>query len=123
MVNDIEKLNDKGLSNCDFGRKPCTEISRDPHYSRYPFIQHSRNIIISFSMRQFAAEVTILSRFLLLPQTNDPKEADIFLVPYFMAVRSILSKFYNTQYCKTDSICFRFSQQKLHSSSKACRTN
>jgi hypothetical protein len=63
-------------SNCDYARSHCQERARDddPHglfgiaYSNY---------------RQYAAEVPLLAKFLQMPQTDDPEQADLFVVPYF----------------------------------------
>lgn len=60
----------RGSSNCDWMRSPCTELHRSNFYSRN---------------RQFAAEVPLLAKLLLLPQTTNPDEADLFVVPWFVA--------------------------------------
>ena len=69
LLNSIELLH--GDSQCDFARSPCLELTRDPHYS---------------NVRQYAADVPILAKFLSLNLTNTPQQADFFVVPFYSAV-------------------------------------
>lgn len=55
-------------ASCNWARMPCVEYERDHMYSWY---------------RQYAAEITVLSKFLQLPITTDPLKADLFVVPFF----------------------------------------
>jgi len=65
-------------SNCDFARTPCLEVTRDEtkgtsHYS---------------NDRQYAAEVPILAKFLMMERANS-SNADFFVVPFFGATSKI----------------------------------
>eukprot|EP00438_Fugacium_kawagutii_P013307 Skav206487 [mRNA] locus=scaffold1128:85355:86143:+ [translate_table: standard] len=58
-------------SECDYGLTTCTEARWNGLFSVY---------------RQFATEVLVLLKFLAAPEgvlTQDPEEADLFVVPYF----------------------------------------
>lgn len=58
-------------SECDYGLTACTESKWNGLFSVY---------------RQFATEILVLLKFLAAPEgvlTEDPEEADLFVVPYF----------------------------------------
>ena len=58
-------------SECDYGLTACTESKWNGLFSVY---------------RQFATEILVLMKFLAAPEgvlTEDPEEADLFVVPYF----------------------------------------
>ncbi|CAJ1392035.1 unnamed protein product [Effrenium voratum] len=58
-------------SECDYGLTPCTEQRWNGFFSVY---------------RQFATEVLVLLKFLSAPEgvlTEDPTQADLYVVPYF----------------------------------------
>ena len=54
---------------CDFLRTPCAETGFHPMWGT----------------KEDGAEVPLLSKLLLLPRTTNPKDADIFVVPFFGA--------------------------------------
>eukprot|EP00928_Gymnodinium_smaydae_P016342 TRINITY_DN16110_c0_g1_i1.p1 TRINITY_DN16110_c0_g1~~TRINITY_DN16110_c0_g1_i1.p1 ORF type:complete len:1202 (+),score=192.17 TRINITY_DN16110_c0_g1_i1:167-3772(+) len=68
-------------SNCDYAATPCKETSWSDFYS---------------VVRQLATEVVFLQKILRSPLlVSDPKDADLFVVPYFHALDCRLATFRN----------------------------
>ena len=61
---------------CPYARGPCAE-TKSPPLPKY---------------KMFGGEISMLSKFLLLPQTTDPAEADLFIVPWFSVLGDKVAK-------------------------------
>lgn len=77
LLNKIEAT--RVSSNCDFSRTPCEELHRDEGGGSDYSVD-----------RQYAAEVPILAKFLMLNRTTVPSDADFFIVPYFGSISKII---------------------------------
>ena len=62
----------RGAANCDYARSPCHEKSAS----------NTGNNTDYSNLRQYAAEVPILAKLLLLPQTRRAADAHLFVVPW-----------------------------------------
>ena len=63
----------RGKANCDYARSPCVETT---HSGTGKMTDYSL-------LRQYAAEVPILAKLLMMPHAAPPNEADLFVVPWF----------------------------------------
>ena len=65
LLDQMEKA--RGQANCDFARSPCVETRREPLYS---------------TLRQYAAEVPLLAKLLMMPRASRAVDADLIVVPW-----------------------------------------
>eukprot|EP00316_Scyphosphaera_apsteinii_P008772 CAMPEP_0119341994 /NCGR_PEP_ID=MMETSP1333-20130426/103768_1 /TAXON_ID=418940 /ORGANISM="Scyphosphaera apsteinii, Strain RCC1455" /LENGTH=474 /DNA_ID=CAMNT_0007354111 /DNA_START=257 /DNA_END=1678 /DNA_ORIENTATION=- len=97
-ANLLEKMERRrGKSSCDYERSACAEIVRSrPRADNWDYS----------NLRQYAAEVPILYKFMQMPQTG-PEQADLFVVPWFASTE--LSGFeYTPWYPRNEKCVARF---------------
>lgn len=80
LLNVVETfVKGRNESRCDFGRTSCKE---DPQFRGNTYSTY----------RQHAAEVVLLYKLLLLPRTNDPSKAYLFVVPFLGATAKLVDE-------------------------------